>query len=49
MLKESQSDRSNLVSPDHQLRKNNRTLTINKMKCKEISLIISSKFNIPTS
>ena len=47
--KKVESDSSNLVSPDHQLLKNNRTLTFNKMKCKEISIIMSSNFNIPTS
>ena len=44
ILKETQSDSSNVVSLDHQLLK-----TINKMKCKEISIIILSKVNTPTS
>ena len=49
ILKGSQSDSSNLVSLDHQLLKSNHTLTIDKMNCKDISIIISSKVNIPTS
>ena len=50
ILKENQSDSSNLVLLDHQLLKNNRTLGIEKMNSKEIySIIISSKVNIPTS
>ena len=50
VLKENQSDSSNLVLLDHQLLKNNRTLGIEKMNSKEIySIIISSKVNIPTS
>ena len=49
ILKENQSDSSNLVLLDHQLLKNNRTLGIEKMNSKEIySIIISSKVNIPT-
>ena len=49
-LKETQSDRSNLVLLDHQLLKHNRTLGIKKMNSKEIySIIISSKVNKPTS
>ena len=50
ILKENQSDSSNLVLLDHQLLKNNRTLGIEKMNSEEIySIIISSKVNIPTS
>ena len=50
ILKENQSDSSNLVLLDHQLLKNNGTLGIEKMNFKEIySIIISSKVNIPTS
>ena len=50
ILKENQSDSSNLVLLDHQLLKNNCTLGIEKMNSKEIySIIISSKVNIPTS
>ena len=50
VLKENQSDSSNLVLLDHQLLKNNCTLGIEKMNSKEIySIIISSKVNIPTS
>ena len=50
VLKESQSDNSNLVLLDHQLLKNNRTLVIEKINSKEIySIVISSKVNIPTS
>ena len=50
VLKESQSDGSNLVLDDHQLLKNIRTLSIDKMNSKEIySTIISPKVNIPTS
>ena len=49
ILKENQSDSSNLVLLDHQLLKNNRALGIEKMNSKEIySIIISSKVNIPT-
>ena len=49
-LKETQSDRSNLVLLDHQLLKHNRTLGIKKMNSKEIySIIIPSKVNISTS
>ena len=49
ILKENQSDSSNLVLLDHQLLKNNCTLGIEKMNSKEIySIIISSKVNIPT-
>ena len=50
ILKENQSDSSNLVLLDHQLLKNNRTLGIEKMNSKEIySINISSKVNILTS
>ena len=50
MLKENQSDSSNLVLLDHQLLKSNRTVGIGKMNSKEIySITISSKVNIPTS
>ena len=50
LLKENQSDSSNLVLLDHQLLKNNRTLGIEKMNSKEIySIIISSKAIIPIS
>ena len=50
ILKENQSDSSNLVLLDHQLLKNNRTLGIEKMNSKEIySIIISYKVIIPTS
>ena len=50
LLKENQSDSSNLVLLDHQLLKNNRTLGIEKMNPKEIySTIMSSKVNIPAS
>ena len=50
VLKENQSDISNLVLLDHQLLKNNRTPGIEKKNPKEIySIIISSKVNIPTS
>ena len=50
LLKENQSDSSNLVLLDHQLLKNNRTLGIEKMNPKEIySIIMSSKVNIPAS
>ena len=50
VLKESQSDSSNLVLIDHQLLKNNRTLNMDKMNYKEVyPIIISSKVNIPTS
>ena len=50
ILKENQNDSSNLVLLDHQLLKNNRTLRIEKMNSKEVySIIISSKYNIPTS
>ena len=49
ILKENQSDSSNLVLLDHQLLKDNRALGIVKMNSKEIySIIISSKVNIPT-
>ena len=50
ILKENQSDSSNLVLLDHQLLKNNGTLEIEKMNSKEIySIIISSTVNLPTS
>ena len=50
ILKENQSDSSNLVLLDHQLLKNNHTLGIEKMNSQEIySIIMSSKLNIPTS
>ena len=50
ILKENQSDSSNLVLLDHQLLKNNHTLGIEKMNSKEIySINISSKVNILTS
>ena len=50
LLKESHSDSSNLVLLDHRLLKNNRSLSLDEMNSKEIySIIISSKFNIPTS
>ena len=50
LLKENQSDSSNLVLLDHQLLKNNHTLGIEKMNSQEIySIIMSSKLNIPTS
>ena len=50
ILKENQSDSSNLVLLDHQLLKNNRTLGIEKMNSKEIySINISSKVYIITS
>ena len=50
LLKENQSDSSNLLLLDHQLLKNKRILGIEKMNFKEIySIIISSKFNIRTS
>ena len=43
-------DSSNLVLLDHQLLKNNCTLSIDKMNSKEIySIVISSKLNVPTS
>ena len=43
------NDSSNLVYLDHQLRENNRTLSIDKMNFKEIYyIIISLKVNIPT-
>ena len=46
VIKENQSDSSNLVLLDHQLLKNNRTLGIEKMNSKEIDFInISSKKN----
>ena len=50
VLKENQSDSSNLVLYDHQLLRNNRTLEIEKMNSKEIYyIIISPKVNIPIS
>ena len=50
LLKENQSDSSNLVLLDHQWLKNDRTLGIDKMNAKEIYyIIISFKVNIPTS
>ena len=50
VLKENQSDSSNLVLLDHQFLKNNRTLGIEKMNYKDIySIIISSKVHTLTS
>ena len=50
ILKENQSDSSNLVLLDHQFLQNNRTLGIEKMNYKDIySIIISSKVNTLTS
>ena len=50
VLKENQSDISNLVLRYHQLLKNNRTPGIEKKNSKEIySIIISSKVNMSTS
>ena len=50
ILKENQSDSSNLVLLDHQLLKNNRTLEIEKMNSNEIySINMSSKVDILTS
>ena len=50
VLKENQSDCSNLVFLNHQLLKNNRTIGNKEMNSKEIYfIIISSKVNIPTS
>ena len=50
VLKENQSDISNLVLLEHQFLENNRTPGIEKKNSKEIySIIISSKVNIPTS
>ena len=50
ILKENQSDSSNLVLLDHQLLKDNRTIGIEKMNSKEIyTIIISSKVYIATS
>ena len=44
-----QNDRSNLVLLDHQLLKNNLTLSIDKINSKQTyPIIISSKVNIPT-
>ena len=49
VLKENQSDSSNLVLLDYQLLKNNGTLGIEKMGSTEIySIIMSFKVNIPT-
>ena len=49
VLKKIQNDRSNLVLLDHQLLKNNLTLSIDKINSKQTyPIIISSKVNIPT-
>ena len=50
VLKESQGDSSSLLLLDHQLLKNNRTQSIQKMISKGIySIAVSSKVSIPTS
>ena len=49
VLKKIQNDRSNLVLLDHQLLKNNLTLSIDKINSKQTyPIIISSKVSIST-